>query len=150
VIGFVRPTLKAEGNLWQPPNYVPKPPSSPGESYSPDEPYLPLVQLDDYEWRNDPNIVRTEMESGVIRQRRYSVSRIRTVEATIHVNCRQLANFEQLLQSVKSSWFRWPVLTGQSNGLVKEHIARIIDVVGISVIGNDLYEVSFDMEVYFK
>ena len=140
-IGSVRIVTKGTGTYWQPVDYVPPPDH-------PEEPYLPLIEMTGYRWQNEPNIVSTQMASGVVRQRQKRSQKLRQLNVQLKLTCRQLTNLEELLTKVNSSWFRWPVMTGQSNGLIEEHTVRITDIVGYSADG-DMYTVTLAVEAVF-
>lgn len=138
LVGYPRIFIQAKGSLWNPPDYTGP------------EPYLPLIELDGYTWTNQSNLIITDMASGVRRQRRRYKTKTRSVDCTLNLNCVQLENLEEFLGRVGSSWFRWPVITGQSGGVLAEHIARIVDTVDMGSAGDDLYEVTLQMEVFFE
>ena len=140
-IGPVRASVQASGSYWQPPTYTPP-------AAAPDEPYLPLIEMRGYQWQNEPNLVTTQMASGVLRQRQRRRVKLRQLNVQLKLTCRQLANLEELLTQVNSNWFRWPVLTGQSEGLITEHTVRITEIVNYTTDG-DMFTVTLAIEALF-
>lgn len=93
---------------------------------------LPLPRMQDYQYTKDVKLVRAEMSSGGIRQRRRWVNSRRQATVSFEIPVSSLHTMEQFLTTTGYTWFGMRIVTGDS-------LSEIADVHSVRVIGNPTF-----------
>jgi hypothetical protein len=138
IIGAVRLRGTPLGSPWLPP---------PSEVPGAEDHSLPCLSAGGYRYSNSPGLIRTQMESGVVRQRRKWGPTIREATASAVMTSAQLVDMETVLAAVGAGWWNLPMVTGGSAGVPEMHVVRLTGPVSIRALGAHLYEVALPLEI---
>jgi hypothetical protein len=103
--------------------------------------------MEGYQYQNAPGLVRTEMESGVIRQRLRWAAGGRPASVRVLLSGAQLVQMEGVLAAVGDSWWNLPLVTGSSSGAVAVHTVRLTSSVAVRALATDWFEVILPLEI---
>lgn len=101
-----------------------------------------------YTYLADRGLVRTEMDSGIFRQRRKWTNGYRTATITFHLLPDQLARFEGFLSGYGYDWFVIPLITESNAGAtLQDHTIRAVSDPSFGSLYGDAVEVSLQVEI---
>jgi len=141
VIGAVRLRGSVLGSPWT------EPWTPPGAESGSEFGGLPCPTLEGYQYQNAPGLVRTEMESGVIRQRKRWGLSVRPALARVVLTGAQLVQMEAVFVAAGAAWWNLPMVTGSSDGAVAMHSVRLSGPVQVRALAADVFEVLLPLEI---
>jgi len=109
---------------------------------------FPLPNLSGYAYSRDAGLVRTQMQSGAVRQRRrWTVGR-RTATITFPIATDMLYALEEFVNQQGPAWFTMGLVTGDNSSQVAApHVVRITANPAYSSLQGETIEVALSLEI---
>lgn len=151
LIGYVRPKVKVNVSQWSGVIITgggPSPPSYDGGGIIISAGLPPCVAKEGYGYSKDQGLVRTTMESGVVRQRRKWTDGYKTTTAKTRMHVSQIKNMEDLLESVDYGWYTMHLVFGDNATSDPEiYTVRTVKAPTIQAVGGNYVDVILSLEV---
>ncbi len=109
---------------------------------------LPLPLVSGYQYGANDLLVRTQMASGVYRQRRQWRDGYRTASMTFEIDRVRLSEIEEFLNEHGSDWFQMPLVTGDNPSAVAiTHTVRLAGNPSVSSLQANQIQVTIPLDI---